>query len=253
MQIRRIKRIVVEAWKTSKVISVQIKRSKTAIFLDILSCYYKYRIQSNFYEKNCFFKLPENEREVKGKAYRKRYEERKAWGKEKWENRRFLYKWKDYKWELSSKRYKKRLAAYKKRYNMGDRCILSFDVHIERNHYLPGTISIGNDVNLSKHVYIDYSGELIIRSGVKIANGVVIETHHRDIEAYTKEGKDVNIPTKLLIEEDAYIGSKAIILDSCNYIGKCARIGAGAIVTKDIPDYAVAVGVPAKVVKILPH
>ena len=59
------------------------------------------------------------------------------------------------------------------------------------------------------------------------------------------------MPTKLVIRERAYIGSRAIILDSCNYIGKNARIGAGAVVTKDVPDNAVAVGVPAKVVKFI--
>lgn len=71
-----------------------------------------------------------------------------------------------------------------------------------------------------------------------------------EIEAYNK-WQDINIPTKLHICKGAYIGTHAIILDSCNYIGKCARIGAGAVVTKDIPDYAVAVGIPAKVVKFI--
>jgi acetyltransferase-like isoleucine patch superfamily enzyme len=60
----------------------------------------------------------------------------------------------------------------------------------------------------------------------------------------------VNIPTKLVIEENAYVGVNAIILDSCNYIGKYARVGAGAVVTKDVPDYATVAGVPAKIVKI---
>ena len=73
------------------------------------------------------------------------------------------------------------------------------------------------------------------------------------MELLYNQGKDVNIPTELVIGEKAYIGTRAIILDSCNYIGKYARIGAGAVVVKDIPDYAVAVGVPAKVVKIIPH
>ena len=85
-----------------------------------------------------------------------------------------------------------------------------------------------------------------------MANGVIIETHHRDLEAY-RDGHDVNIPTRLEIGEKAYLGSRAIILDSCNYIGKYARIGAGAVVTKDVPDYAVVVGVPAKVIKTLSH
>ena len=115
---------------------------------------------------------------------------------------------------------------------------------------MEGSIRVGKNVLLSKHVYIDYSGELEIQDNVSIANGVIIETHHRDLEAKV-QGKDVNIPTSLLFCENAYIGSRAIILDSCNYIGKNARVGAGAVVTKDVPDYAVAVGVPAKVVKYL--
>lgn len=83
-----------------------------------------------------------------------------------------------------------------------------------------------------------------------MAAGVSVETHHRDLQAYN-EGRDVNIGTSLTIEEGAYIGTRAIILDSCNYIGKYARIGAGAVVVKDVPDYAVVVGVPAKVVRYI--
>ena len=144
----------------------------------------------------------------------------------------------------------RRIEAYRKRYNIGEHCHIGHDVIFERHHYLPGTKKIGNHVLLAKHVFIDYTGDVVIEDGVKVTAGVIIESHHRDLEAY-KNGKDINIPTKLLIRENAYIGSRAIILDSCNYIGKNARIGAGAVVTKDIPDNAVAVGVPAKVIKIL--
>lgn len=86
---------------------------------------------------------------------------------------------------------------------------------------------------------------------VKGVGWSTIDNVARDLEAY-QQVKDVNIPTQLHICEGAYIGTHAIVLDSCNYIGKHARIGAGVVV-KDIPDYAVAVGVPAKVVKVLPH
>ena len=91
---------------------------------------------------------------------------------------------------------------------------------------------------------------MIIEDNVKISNGACFETHHRDLEAYRK-GEDVNVPTSLRISEGAYTGSRAIVLDSCNYIGKYSRVGAGAVVTKDVPDYAVVVGVPAKVVKFV--
>ncbi|KNH10616.1 hypothetical protein ACS79_21535 [Vibrio lentus] len=50
------------------------------------------------------------------------------------------------------------------------------------------------------------------------------------------------------IEDDVWIGTKATVLRGVK-IGRGAVIGAGAVVTKDIPPYAIAVGVPAKVIK----
>lgn len=54
---------------------------------------------------------------------------------------------------------------------------------------------------------------------------------------------------KLEIGNDVWIGQDALILGQVSNIGDGAVIGAGAVVTKNIPDYAVVVGVPAKVIK----
>ncbi len=51
------------------------------------------------------------------------------------------------------------------------------------------------------------------------------------------------------IGHDAWIGARTIILRGCSRIGIGAAIGAGSIVTKDIPDFAVAAGNPARVVR----
>ena len=56
------------------------------------------------------------------------------------------------------------------------------------------------------------------------------------------------MPLVFLIEDDCWIGANAVILGGV-HIGKGAIIGAGAVVTKDIPSMAIAVGVPAKVLK----
>lgn len=53
---------------------------------------------------------------------------------------------------------------------------------------------------------------------------------------------------KTKIGNDVWVGQNAVIMAGVN-IGDGAVIGAGAVVTKDIPDYAIAVGVPAKVIK----
>lgn len=165
--------------------------------------------------------------------------------KRRWILSIFSSKWFSFPWT-----FKWRLKAYQKYFNIGKNPGIGQNVWILRTHGLKGTIQIGDNIILADNAFIDYSGHVNIKDKVRIASGVKIESHYRDIDAYL-QGKDVNIQTKLVIEENAYIGVNAIILASCNYIGKNARIGAGAVVVKDIPDNAVAVGVPAKIVKYI--
>ncbi|MFD0938611.1 CatB-related O-acetyltransferase [Methylobacterium trifolii] len=54
---------------------------------------------------------------------------------------------------------------------------------------------------------------------------------------------------ELEIGHDAWIGEYVVITPGCRRIGIGAVIGAGAVVTRDVPDFAVAVGVPARVVR----
>ena len=246
----RLSQIFKYGWSDAQKVAQKNNVSRMAVFCDIVKCFFKYRLRSMQYVKENFYSLSKEDRERKGLAFKQKNSETDLWTKECFENRKFLYKWKDYKWELSGSRYHKRLMAYTKRYHLGEGCIVHYDVVLERNHGLNGTIKIGKKVTLNKHLYIDYSGDVVIEDGVKLTNGVIIESHHRDLEAY-KKGKEVNIPSSIRICENAFIGSRAIILDSCHYIGKNSRIGAGAVVTKDIPDNALAVGVPAKVIKYL--
>jgi maltose O-acetyltransferase len=55
----------------------------------------------------------------------------------------------------------------------------------------------------------------------------------------------------VLISDDVWIGARAIILPGV-HIGKGAIVGAGAVVSKDVPEYAIVVGNPARVVKQRP-
>jgi maltose O-acetyltransferase len=55
--------------------------------------------------------------------------------------------------------------------------------------------------------------------------------------------------TPLVIEDDVWIGARVMILPGCKHIGTGAIIGAGAVVTKDVPEYAIVGGNPAKVIK----
>lgn len=82
------------------------------------------------------------------------------------------------------------------------------------------------------------------------------------INGTAKIGKNVSLSQFLTIgsnkghaatiEDNVYIASHVCIVEDVT-IGHDATIGAGAVVTKDIPPYAVAVGVPAKVIKFKEH
>ncbi len=240
------------AWKHSKELTPKTGKSRLWLFCDMIRGFRKYLMWTNQYSKEEFWAKSKEERESIGADYLEKGRVRDAWQKDFRENRKFLIKYSNIKYEKASLR-EKRQKAYTKRYHTGTNLFVEYDVNISRQHYLEGTISIGNNVLLAKHVFIDYSGDVEIKDNVRITNGVIIETHHHAFHSNPNVPRNVIFPTKLVIEKGAVIGSRAIILASCHYIGKNVRIGAGAVVTKDIPDYTVAVGVPAKVVKELPH
>lgn len=219
------------------------------VFADILICYYKYKMWSNQYLKERFWTLPLAERERIGSLYKEQGIIRDAWQEDFRNNRKFFLKFSHKKYELAAYR-EKRNKAYSARYNAGPGLLVEYDVNISRQHYLNGSIKIGKNVLLAKHVFIDYSGDVDIKDDVQLTNGVIIETHHHTFHTDWKQPRSIVTPTKLIIEEGAVIGSRAIIMPSCHYIGKYARVGAGAVVTHDVPDYAIALGIPAKVVRL---
>ena len=181
-----------------------------------------------------------------GNKYREENLKKEAWVKDFYDNRKFLAKWSNYKIEASAKKREKRNEAYRKHYSMGSGCMVEYGVEFSRQHHLPGTISIGNRCLFAKKVYIDYSGFLTIENNVGLANGVIIETHSHS--GYAFRGKGKTIQSTLLICEYTSIGSHAMICESCHKIGRGARIGAGCIVRKDVPPYAIVIGNPAKIV-----
>ncbi|DAB40605.1 MAG TPA: acetyltransferase [Sulfurovum sp. UBA12169] len=112
-------------------------------------------------------------------------------------------------------------------------------------------ITIGNNVYIGKNANFDAAGGIEIGNGVVIAPHVTLytRTHYYDgpsLEALPFDNKMICSP--IVIGDYVWIASDVIILPGVT-IGKGAVVGAGAVVSKDIPDYAVAVGNPAKVVK----
>lgn len=114
-----------------------------------------------------------------------------------------------------------------------------------------GSISVGDQTAFNRGVHINASngGEITIGSRCPIGPGVVMRTaNHRfsDPTVYIQDqGHDA---ADIAIEDDCWVGANAIILSGV-HIGRGAVIGAGAVVTRNIPPFAIAVGVPAKIIK----
>lgn len=90
---------------------------------------------------------------------------------------------------------------------------------------------------------------ITIGNHVRITNGVRFVTHDGGVWVLRDLGlKNADIFGKIIIGDNVHIGWNAIIMPNVN-IGNNCVIGAGAVVTKSIPDNSVAVGVPARVIE----
>jgi len=87
-----------------------------------------------------------------------------------------------------------------------------------------------------------------IGDNVYITAGCQFITHDGGTLILRKEVPDLEITAPISVGNDVYIGLNTMILPGVN-IGNRVIVGAGSIVTKDIPDNSVAVGIPAHVVK----
>lgn len=106
-------------------------------------------------------------------------------------------------------------------------------------------LKIGNNVFINSNSLLMARGGITIEDDVMFAANVQLLSNNHD-----EYDRQVLLCKPIHIKKGAWIGAGASILPGVT-IGKYAIVGAGAIVTKDVGDYEVAVGVPAKVVKTL--
>lgn len=114
----------------------------------------------------------------------------------------------------------------------------------------PFICDFGNRVKFGKNVFINHSaifsasGGIEFEDGAMLAPGVRIATINHDMN----QRHMIYTYGKVHIGKNAWIGMNATICPGVT-IGKYAVVAAGAVVTKDVPDYAVVGGVPAKVLR----
>ena len=116
----------------------------------------------------------------------------------------------------------------------------------------PFICDFGNRVKFGKNVFINHSAILSASGGIEFGDGVCIAPglriatiNHDFNERHTKYTYG-----KVTIKKNAWLGMNVTVCPGVT-IGEYAVVAAGAVVTKDVPDYAVVGGVPAKVIKML--
>lgn len=116
-------------------------------------------------------------------------------------------------------------------------------------HHGFSRLVIGSRCFIGDEVMLDVRGGIRIENDVTLSNRTTIVSHIN--VGYEDHPLQKAYPTKespVVIKRGAYVGTGAILLPGVT-IGQESVVGAGAVVTKNVADHSVAVGVPAKVIK----
>lgn len=96
-------------------------------------------------------------------------------------------------------------------------------------------------------------GPVIMGHGTGLGQHVFISGFNHDYKDGTKNSSEQGLDIRpTIVEDEAHIGANSVVVAGVR-IGKRCQIGAGSVVTKDIPPYSIAVGNPARVIKQFNH
>lgn len=136
--------------------------------------------------------------------------------------------------------------------SIGDGTKVWYFCHIQSGAQIGANCSLGQNVNISHNVRIGDGCKL--QNNVSLYEGVELEDYvfcgpscvfTNDLTPRAKYPKGREKYKKTLVREGASIGANATVV--CGHtVGRWALIGAGAVVTDDVPDYALMLGVPAR-------
>ena len=116
-------------------------------------------------------------------------------------------------------------------------------IHTGARFYKPENICIGKDSIIGESVVLDGRAKLTIGDHVDMASEVMIYNGQHDIHSKDFHGEFADV----VIEDYVFIGPRVIVLPGVT-LGKGSIVGAGAVVTKDVPAFSIAGGIPAKVI-----
>lgn len=124
--------------------------------------------------------------------------------------------------------------------------------HVQKGAKIGKNCSLGQNVNVSNNVLI--GDNVKIQNNVSVYEGVTLEdgvfcgpscVFTNDLTPRARYPKGSANYGRTIVKEGASIGANATVVCGHN-VGKCAMVAAGAVVTKDVPDYTLVAGVPAK-------
>lgn len=111
----------------------------------------------------------------------------------------------------------------------------------------------GKTIHIAEHVYINVACTMVDNGGVRIDRHVMIGPN---VQIYTAahllqakaRDEGLEVAKRIVIEESVWIGGGAILLPGVT-IGRNSVVGAGAVVTRDVPESVIVAGNPARVIR----
>ena len=112
-----------------------------------------------------------------------------------------------------------------------------------------GDVVIGDYTRIGLHCTV--IGPVTIGNNVNLAQGITVSALNHNFEDTRLRIDEQGVNTsEIIIDDDVWIGANAVITAGV-HIGRHSVVAAGAVVTKDVPEYSVVGGVPAKVIKTI--
>ena len=105
-------------------------------------------------------------------------------------------------------------------------------------------LRLGSNVHVGRLAFLDLTGALTIEADATVSMGATILTH-ADVGGRPLSSEYPRHVSETRVGNGSYIGANATVLAGC-HVGRRAVVGAGAVVTQQVPDEAVVGGVPAR-------
>lgn len=129
--------------------------------------------------------------------------------------------------------------------------VVGYEIDSSNEINLPFSSDFGPNIKLGKNIFINRNCMFVDLGGVTLEDGgligpdVKLISVNHPLESARRHNVVVD---PVLIKENAWIGANAIVLPGVT-VGKNSVVGAGSVVTRDVPANSVAVGNPARVIK----